>query len=345
MSDVIKKVKFSDVNLEDSFFDSLRADYPGFDEWFNRKSESEAYILENPELLGFLALKHEIEDDTQINPYFPEKERLKISTLKIDAHGTVLGERFINIVLHKAIELDVEEVYVTLFDKQEGLIRLFEKFGFVYWGNKINGERVYIKNFDLINDNVYLDYPLINIKDVNNYILAIYPKFHTDLFPLSKLTTEKDHLIEDLSFTNTIEKTYLTKMDGVQYIKPGDLIFIYRTADRSSAEYSSVITSVCTAVENRNIEEFISYEDFVEFCGKGTIFSKTQLKKFWVSKEYPYILKMIYNVPLTKRIIRKKLIEDVGIDRKAYAGFISLTNDQAKKILELGEVNESFIIN
>lgn len=31
-------VKFKEVNLEDPFFDSLKADYKGFEEWFGRKA-------------------------------------------------------------------------------------------------------------------------------------------------------------------------------------------------------------------------------------------------------------------------------------------------------------------
>lgn len=32
--------KFSEINLNDSFFDSLRQDYDGFDKWFKRKKRS-----------------------------------------------------------------------------------------------------------------------------------------------------------------------------------------------------------------------------------------------------------------------------------------------------------------
>ena len=28
---------FSDINLDDPFFDSLKSDYPGFENWFQRK--------------------------------------------------------------------------------------------------------------------------------------------------------------------------------------------------------------------------------------------------------------------------------------------------------------------
>ena len=54
---------------------------------------------------------------------------------------------------------------------------------------------------------------------------------------------------------------------------------------------------------------------------------------------------MTYNAALTKRVIRKDLIEKVGISQNAYAGFIELTDNQFEKILKLGGVDEYIIIN
>lgn len=36
---------FNEINLEDSFFDSLREDYLGFDEWFKRKIRMHLYNI------------------------------------------------------------------------------------------------------------------------------------------------------------------------------------------------------------------------------------------------------------------------------------------------------------
>lgn len=41
MSAEITLTKFSDINLEDPFFSSLKKDYNGFEEWFNRKAKKE----------------------------------------------------------------------------------------------------------------------------------------------------------------------------------------------------------------------------------------------------------------------------------------------------------------
>ena len=52
----MKLVKFKEVNLGDSFFDSLKEDYDGFEKWFEKKSEDNAYIQkkEDGSLQAFL---------------------------------------------------------------------------------------------------------------------------------------------------------------------------------------------------------------------------------------------------------------------------------------------------
>lgn len=346
-NDIIRRVGFSELDVHDPFFSSLVADYDGFEKWFSKKSlqGEEAYILRENVLLGFLYLKEEIEADYSITPKFEQKRRLKIGTFKIEAHGTVLGERFIGLILKKMIEDNYTECYVTIFEKQRPLITLFEKYGFTFWGKKENGELVFTKTLEAFND-IFKDFPRIQTKSNNKFLLSIYPKYHTKLFPNSKLQTEKGHKIEDLSFTNTIEKVYLAGMNGMEKIKTGDLIIIYRTAENGkSAEWSAVATSVCTVIETGNVKEFESLEDFIKYCGKGTIFSSGELEQLWTTKKYPHIIKMLYNISLPKRIVRHDLIQNNVMRRNEYAGFITLTDLQFEKIIELGEVNESFIIN
>ena len=91
-NDVIQKVKISEIDIDDPFFQSLKEDYDGFEGWFSRKSNEDAYIFrENANLAGFLYLKDEDEEDFSVSPIFFFFLRLKIGTFKIEFHGTVLG--------------------------------------------------------------------------------------------------------------------------------------------------------------------------------------------------------------------------------------------------------------
>ena len=214
-------VKFKEVNLEDPFFDSLKADYKGFEEWFGRKSDNDAYIQKKNDssLQAFLYLKIEDEAITDVIPNFPEAKRLKVGTFKIEAHNTKLGERFVRMIMHHALYEKVEEIYVTIFEKHVGLVNLLKKYGFekkAIKGDTDNPESVYVKSMKCYTGDICKDFPFIHTAGKNKYLLAIYPKFHTVLFPDSILNTEirdKDSLIKDVSHTNSIHKIYLCRME------------------------------------------------------------------------------------------------------------------------------------
>lgn len=342
----IEKVKFKDVDINDIFFDSLKLDYIGFEEWFKRKENEEVYILKDNlnKIQAFLYMKIENEIDSQINPLIREERILKVGTFKINAHGTKLGERFIKLIFDRMIQEKIRKSYVTIYEKQQPLIELLKTYGFIYWGTK-GEESVYIKDFDNIIGDIQKDYPLINLKNNKKIILSIYPTFHTSLFPDSKLNTERNYIIEDLSHTNCIEKIYLSGASNITEYKEGDIIAIYRTAEYGKmAEYSSVVTSICTIKDVIDIRNFKNLNEFLDFCSDRTIFKKNDLIAFWNTKRYPYLIVMLYNIALNKRIIRKELIENIGINRMARIVAYEITTNQMKEILDLGRNDKDFIL-
>ena len=345
-NDVIQKVRIDSLDVENPFFNSLRADYPGFNSWLSRKGEEDAYVLvDNNQLLGFLYLKDEEEADDSITPSFDMQRRLKIGTFKINPHGTVLGQRFLSIILRRMLNDEHDFTYVTLFPKQTALINLFEKFGFRKWGTKNNGELVYYKNLEVFND-IYRDFPRLSLQyHTKKYLLSIFPRYHTKMFPESQLRTERHHYVEDLSVTNSSEKIYISAARQVPEMRPGDHIVIYRTAEEGiPAEFSSVASTICTVSEVRQITDFENFDNFREYCGRGTIFSQEELQKFWHDQYPRYIIKMLYNISLNKRIIRRDLRDIVGINAQRWT-CVELSDNQFRDILEMGEINESFIIN
>ena len=166
----VQKIQFGKIDLRDSFFQSLKEDYPGFEKWFLRKYDDEAYITvnsNNSRLLSFLYLKIEDENEnySDLNPVFQPKKRLKVGTFKVISNGFRLGERFLKIIFDNALKNNVDEIYVTIYDRrdeQKRLIALMEKWGFEYWGKK-GEENVYVRNFT----------PNFLINDVNKTILSI----------------------------------------------------------------------------------------------------------------------------------------------------------------------------
>lgn len=344
---------FKDINLNDHFFDSLKQDYKEFPEWFKKKSNNNegAFVFINYRGLldGFLYLKIENEALNDIVPPLPTKKRLKIGTLKINPHGTRLGERFIKKVFDISLIRNIDEIYVTLFEKHKALLDLFQKYGFEIRAEKPtqNGnELVLFKNISHVTGEIVKDYP--NTPKISNrYLISLYPEWHSRLLPDSILKNEDPSLlIKDTSHTNSIHKIYLTSMESTENLQPGDTLVVYRTAPfGKKAEYNSVATSICVVEEVKNINEFKNLNDFLQYTSSYSIFSKKELEQYFNSKKYPTIIKFTYNIALNKRIIRKSLIEDIGIEREQYWGFIKLTESQYREILMRGEVSENLAIN
>jgi RimJ/RimL family protein N-acetyltransferase len=342
--------RFADIDLNDPFFDSLKEGYKEFCEWFHKKAEEKAFIIKDDDgfLQGFVYLKEEHDQILDVTPPLPNDRYLKIGTFKINAHGTKLGERFVKKAFDYAVEKGIKKLYVTVFPEHSGLINLLNTYGF----NKVaekktkNGsEDVLLKEIGKINNDVANDYPIISLSG-GKYLLGIYPEYHTRLFPDSILNNENTSILDDVSYTNSIKKIYICKMARVSYLNRGDALVIYRTGDgQGPAWYRAVATSLCMVEEVKTKTDFSSLSDFLEYCSSRSVFSENELIDFYTTWKHIYVIKMTYNAALKNRIIRKRLIEDVGLNERDYWGIMELNSDQFRQIAQLGDVDDSIIIN
>ncbi|WP_242164968.1 N-acetyltransferase [Lysobacter sp. M15] len=346
------KKKFRDIDLNDEFFDSLKQDYAEFPAWFAKKADSDAYVLTDDEtqrIHGFLYLKIEEGEVEDVVPPLPPAKRLKVGTLKINAHGTKLGERFIKKIFDHAIYEDVEEIYVTVFEQHEGLIRLLNRYGFQQAALKptINGvEQVLIKYIFAPYKDVLTSYPLVAINGSKSYLLSIQPQWHTRLLPDSILNNEGQDIVQDVSHTNSIHKVYLASMRGMDVLQPRDVLLIYRTTDNQGpARYRSVATSLCVVEEYRSIHSFRSEDEFLIYCSPYSVFDEAELREFWRHKRYVHVVRFAYNIALKRRITRAELIDEVGLNSDVYWGFMPLTNAQVTEIANRGGVDARLIVN
>lgn len=330
---------FKDINLNDNFFDSLKSDYTEFSDWFHRKSKQNEYayvqtIDDNIE--GFLYLKIENGPITDVSPTLDCKQAVKIGTMKINPHGTRLGERFIKKSLDFAIMNSIDLIYVTVFSKHDTLINLYEKYGFTVEGTKSseNGtENVLVRRLNINNNDFVKNYPKIG-KLRQSYLLSIYPNFHTKLFPDSILCCEDFDIVEDVSHTNSIEKIYICRMKGVRCLNPGDLLVIYRTSDnRGPARFRSVVTSLCTVESVKSLRSFTTFNDLKKHCKNYSVFTEQDLLSFYKSNTEHFVIKMTYNIAFPKRLTRGHLIDSIGLDENAYWGVMELTSNQLNEIL------------
>ena len=344
--------RFADVDLSDPFFDSLKSDYIEFADWFKKKANDRAYVFRsenNEKIDGFLYLKTEAEAVLDVSPILAPAKRLKVGTLKINPHGTLLGERFIKKVFDHAVTQSVQQIYVTIFTKHAALVSLFERYGFYRAGAKTtpNGtELVLLKDLNESAGDILDRYPLVKMDQCRAFLLALYPEWHTRLLPDSILRTEDSSIIQDISHTNSIHKVYLAKMGNMNALRRGDILLIYRTTDKDGqAYYRSVVTSVCVVEEYRSISTFTSKDEFLQYCEPYSVFKPSELNNFWSSRKYPHVIRFTYNYALPRRPTRGELIDKVGISKNDYWGFKAISKEELRQILALGNLDENLVVD
>lgn len=322
----VKKEKFGQINLDDAFFNTLKEDYPGFDEWFHRKNQEEAYVFrKNDGVHGFLFVKTEFEDEQdylKVVPALSPKKRLKVGTFKIDPtlKGFRLSERFLKIIFDNALNNKVDEVYVTLFEGHrkeiDALRDVLCKWGFYYYGYKIssNGlkESVYVKALDNFDQSKSIKFNFPNLPNKQRlFILPINPEYHTDLFPDSILRNEDTTLYsENKGHLYSLEKIYVSGVAG-KNAKPGDFIVIYRNGDRYPKRYSSVCT--CLAI----LEEIVlphTQEEYLKECSNKSVFKNEELIDFYDTKKYRAVIKLIPYKTYLEKISLSELVDAGFVD-------------------------------
>jgi predicted nucleic acid-binding protein len=347
----VKKEYFGNINLDDEFFDSFKQDYHKFGEWYNKKADNISYVcITDGEVKAFLYLKQEGNDEiyNDIEPAFTQKKRLKIGTFKVTSTGYKLGERFLKVIFDNALQYDVEEIYVTIFDKREEqlrLIYLLEDWGFKHWGEKTtdNGiEQVFLRECKPTPNlqQPKLSFPAVS-KNTSKWMVPIYPEYHTELFPDSILNNESPlDFTENEPYRNAIKKVYISRSYN-RGLNGGDLLLFYRTGGHYAGVVSTigVVENIVTDIRDEN--------HFIELCRKRSVFDNAELKKYWNWNRNirPFIVNFLYidSFPMPK--VNLKRLRELNIIQNAPRGFEPLSEVKFEQILKEARANESYIID
>lgn len=346
----VQKVPIGSLDVHNDFFDSLRNTYAGFNAWFSRKCDEDAYICRDDtgRLLGFLYLKAENTEEnySDISPRFQPKKRLKIGTFKVVATGFRLGERFIKIILDNALEQNVDEVYVTLFENSpelETLVTLLSRWGFEYYGNKTStGETVLTKQMRKYTPELSprQNFPNL-IYGVQKFILPILPKYHTSLLPDSILRNENESdFLAKTPYRYALQKVYIS-FAPERNIHPGDIVIFYRNGVRGNAGYTAVLTSV--AIVQEAISDLASKEEYMSHVQNRSVFTSDELEGFWRQHQgNQIVLKFIFVKSFVKRPILKFLWDtDIVSFPNGPRPFTRITDEQFEMILREAQTDLS----
>jgi len=127
---------------------SLRSDYPGFDQWFDkcRKQHRDCWILEIGNETAGLVIRKE-ETHSEAGTQHPGPKILKICTFKVrdEFQGEKFGELLLKQVLWFVQRNSYDLAYVTAFPKHAFLIDLLSYYGFRETMRMASGELVFEK--------------------------------------------------------------------------------------------------------------------------------------------------------------------------------------------------------
>jgi predicted GNAT family N-acyltransferase len=288
--------KAYEIDKSHVIFETLRADYPDFDAWFDkcRKEHRECWVLElDGDIAGLVIRKNETHVQAGTEGLGPKI--LKIGTFKVrdEFLGEKYGELLLKQVLWFAQHNRYDLTYVTAFPKQAFLIDLLLAYGFKHTKTRADGELVLEKTFlneplpAISTDVLSFDrkhYPrFFDGSAVRKFCVPIQPDYHRRLFPEIAFGAELP-LFPSTAFSpmlahgsartpgNTIRKIYLCRAK-ITRLRPGDLVLFYMSKDESYSASQSV-TTVGVIEQVGNIT---SAEELVKQTAKRSVFSAEDL--------------------------------------------------------------------
>lgn len=344
---------FAHVDINDSFFDSLKADYPEFTQWFARKSSegAQALVYSDDNGIGaFLYLKQENEEIVTTDNKYPAVPRIKIGTLKLAerTRGQRLGEGAVGIALWHWQNTRVAEIYITVFKKHDSLINLLARFGFINIGENNRGEYILCRQRNKIDYSTpFSSFPFITPHIQTAGIIPIYAHFHDRLFPYSELKGNSVEIEEETALKG-ITKIFIGTPSTPIELKIGDPVFIYRIDESTGQKtYRSAITSFCTVSNFRTIiknnRQLVGRDEYLHFTGNKTVFTDEELMSVY-SKPNLVAIEMVYNGYFGKgNNVIHRWLDDNGLFPQHPYG-IRYSKDEFISILRKGNVDVSNVI-
>jgi hypothetical protein len=302
------------LDVNDSFFDSIKAEYHGFEGWFKKISREgrKCWVhFENKHIDALLIYKVEDEAINSI-PQLPLKKRLKLCTFKATPIGQKIGELFIKLAVIYCVQNDINEMYLTHFPKKDDyLVDLIVRYGFFQVAAK-DGEDVYLKKLIPTQEETKplrpveiseIFYPsFYDGVSVRKFIVPIRPEYHDRLFTdyKGRQTTLLEHAGEFIIEGNTISKAYLCH-SRVRRISEGDILLFYRSKTKELTTLGVVEDSY------RNVRES---DKIVRIVGKRTVYSLDEINKI-VEKPTLVLLfnwHFYFPIPLKLDLLKKRRI-------------------------------------
>ncbi len=252
----------------DPIFASLRIDYPDFDTWLQRcRLEERDVALITTEDGGYAALCIVAR---KADKFGTAGSWLKIGTFKVadEYRGRRYGELLLKaIFLYREVN-GFDFAYVTAFERQEALIRMFEDFGFArYIDRTQRDEAILLKPFRPTGADrdamTPLEYhttfgpPALSVVADQTFMVPILPRYHRLLFPDAERQLDLPGLETDRPFGNALRKAYLCHAT-TGAIGPGATLLFYRSHDLKAVTCLGVVEEASREVSAEAVTRLVS---------------------------------------------------------------------------------------
>lgn len=308
-----------EFDVGQSFFNSLREGYNGFNAWYLRSAgeHRKAWCISDDGTLHAICIYKEEESPVIVQGGIPlDGVALKLCTFKVgeSVRGRKLGERLLFSAFKYAVERGIPYVYLhTYGEEHDLLISLCMDYGFEFAGkNENQRDDVYLKQMlaptSVPNGMTSLDYAVTyyphyrDVDAVGKFVIPILPEYHNDLFADTSDVARSLFANDPSQYSpqsNTIKKAYICHANTT-LIQPGDLLLFYRTHDRKSIECLGVVEQT---YRGNNAEKVLP------LVSKRTVYSREEVEN-WLQKETLVILfRFVRNFPP----INRSVLVDSGI--------------------------------
>ena len=350
----LHKTTMASLDVNDPIFNSLREDYPNFNDWYIKKSRTGrkcwTYIRNNGSIGAIMIYKFENEAIPS-EPPLKRKKRLKIATMKVSHVGHKIGELLIKLSVELSIKNKILEIYLTLFTrKNEFLVDLIEEYGF----KKVSiinqpwidiPEDIYLKKI-VINEEDIINLTPIEISkklypnlfdgtEVSKHVIPIQPQYFNKLYTdyPRRQTTLNEHVGEFIIQGNTIKKAYLSHSSSKK-MKVGDILLFYRSEDVQGISSIGVIESVSYGLTEAT--------EILSMVGKRTVYSFTEIEDF--ANDPTTVILFNHHFHFKKPVRYKKLLKE-NILRGPPQSITEIGHENYEKIKKLGGIDERFTFN
>lgn len=329
----IEEVPLHHLDLASHFFDSLRAGYPDFDDWYRCAARSGrlAWVHRDDQgRPGAIAVYKEEKDPIVTDDSRALRGRvLKLCTFKVgeELRGRKIGELLLKASFRYATNNYFVLIYLTICPgEQEFLQDLCEDFGFRCFG-KYKGDVVYVKDHPVyppaktVTALEYnrLFYPHFRCDDaVKKFIVPIRPEFHEILFPDIQRQTS---LFVTSTAGNAIKQAYLchSRIHGVQV---GDLLLFYRSHDQME------ITSIGVVELSTDMQDL---NQLLQVVSKRTVYSYDDICRMMRKRTKVILFRLAIHLPkpigyywlLKNRIVSGQIQTIRQIDDESFKRVVS----------------------